>query len=70
MWDQATVLKQIGVISEYLPFPNAVVPESSRSRQYECQVPVAGVEAAQKMLDKNSVTSNEMFGHKMREIEQ
>ncbi|KAL2811094.1 hypothetical protein BJX63DRAFT_433654 [Aspergillus granulosus] len=66
-WDQATVLRQLGILPDYLPFPYSV-PSSTAGEgaQLECRVPVAGVEAAQKATDKNSVESNQMFEYRVR----
>lgn len=68
-WDQGTVLRQLGLLPDYLPYPyplpNGVTPKSGF--QFEYQVPVAGTEAAGKMRDKDSVPSNEMFSYKVRE---
>ncbi|VUC32422.1 unnamed protein product [Clonostachys rosea] len=68
-WDQGTVLRQLGLLPEYLPFPYALqdgrVPGAGAVLEYK--VPVAGIETAQKMRDRNSVASNEMFDFKVRE---
>ena len=58
-WDQSTVLKQLGMLPEYLPFPHPVAGKAGES--LECKLPVAGVETANKMQDQNSVESNTLF---------
>ncbi|KAG9252967.1 uncharacterized protein F5Z01DRAFT_169635 [Emericellopsis atlantica] len=63
-WDQGTVLRQLGLMPEYLPFPYKV---DGKEGDWEYKVPVGGVEVAEKMRDRNSVQSNEMFGFKIRE---
>ena len=63
-WDQCTVLRQAGLMPEYLPWP-----ETKDGRRLEYRVPTAGVETAQKMRDKNCVPSNEMFGFGVREVQ-
>ncbi|KAL3461367.1 hypothetical protein BJX64DRAFT_160222 [Aspergillus heterothallicus] len=68
-WDQATVLRQLGMLPEYLPFPYAAPSIAGEGAQLECRVPVAGAEAAQKATDKNSVDSNQMFEYRVRERE-
>lgn len=71
MWDQSTVLVQLGLLPEYLPFPYAL-PDGTEPRpgmKFEYRVPAAGVETTVKMLDKNGVESNEMFAFKVREVE-
>lgn len=68
-WDQATVLKQLGLLPEYLPFPYAVdgqVPEANSKLEYK--LPVAGAYQASKLVDESSVPSNEMFDFKIRVI--
>jgi carboxymethylenebutenolidase len=67
-WDQGTVLRQLGLLPEYLPFPhplpNGKQPTPGKTVEY--RVPVAGVDAANKMRDRNSVQSNTMFDFKIR----
>ncbi|KAJ5642854.1 NTF2-like protein [Penicillium longicatenatum] len=65
-WDQGTVLRQLGILPDYLPSPFSI--PGSLNRQ-EWQVPVSGLEAAQKMIDRNSVPSNGMFAYHLRDIE-
>jgi carboxymethylenebutenolidase len=67
-WDQGTVLAQLGLMPQYLPFPYPVQGQKEGSR-LEFRVPVLGVETASKMRDRNSVASNEMFSYKVREVE-
>lgn len=64
-WDQGTVLRQLGLLPEYLPFPHAL-PDGKKG-EWEYKVPVLGIEVAEKMRDRNAVKSNEMFGFQMRE---
>lgn len=69
-WDQGSVLRQLGLLPEYLPFPYPL-PEgsgSSSGSQVEYRVPVAGIAIANKMRDRNGGPSNEMFDYKVREI--
>ncbi|TLS26591.1 hypothetical protein PpBr36_04198 [Pyricularia pennisetigena] len=69
-WDQGTVLRQLGLMPEYLPFPYPMpdgrTPEPGK--QFEYRVPVAGVETANKMRDRNSVSSNDMFEFRVRQV--
>lgn len=58
-WDQGTVLRQLGLLPEYLPFPGT---------QLEYRVPVAGIETSSKMVDENSCASNEMLDYQVREV--
>lgn len=66
-WDQGTVLAQLGLIPQYLPFPYPVEGQKEDGG-YEYRVPVAGIETAMKMKDRNSVVSNEMFQYRIRKV--
>lgn len=66
-WDQGTVLAQLGLIPQYLPFPYPVAGQKEGAK-YEYRVPVTGLDTAAKMRDRNSVASNEMFSYKVREV--
>ncbi|KAL4897632.1 hypothetical protein BDV59DRAFT_197910 [Aspergillus ambiguus] len=69
-WDQATVLVQLGVLPEYLPYPYAL-PDGrtpSPGKKFEILVPSAGVETVKKMRDKNSIPSNHLFEGGIREV--
>ena len=67
-WDQTTVLIQLGLLPEYLPYPYDI-PGRKRGegKRFEYRVPGAGRETAQKLRDKNSVPSNEMLKGGIRE---
>ena len=69
-WDQATVLVQLGLLPEYLPFPRRMPDgkEPALGKRLEVRVPAAGFETATKMLDKTGVRSNEMLGYKVRDV--
>lgn len=70
-WDQATVLRQLGLLPEFLPYPYAL-PEGegvSLGAKVEYRVPTAGIDTANKMRDRNSVSSNELFTFKVRTSE-
>ena len=58
-WDQASVLKQLGMLPDYLPFPHTV--PGHEGKKLECKVPAAGVETAMKLQSQRSVESNELF---------
>ncbi|KAL2816412.1 hypothetical protein BDW59DRAFT_175787 [Aspergillus cavernicola] len=66
-WDQATVLIQLGLLPEYLPFPyalpNGKVP--SQGKKFEYRVPAAGVETALKLGNEHLVPSNGMLEFKV-----
>lgn len=69
-WDQGTVLRQIGLLPEWLPFPYPL-PDgktAAEGKRVEYRLPVTGIETAQKMRDRNSVPSNAMFEFTTREV--
>ncbi|KAH8719253.1 hypothetical protein GQ44DRAFT_809483 [Phaeosphaeriaceae sp. PMI808] len=69
-WDQSTVLRQLGLLPEYLPFPyplpNGDTP--APGKMFEYVVPVAGIDTANKMRDRNSVQSNMVSDFKIRQV--
>ncbi|KAG9235173.1 carboxymethylenebutenolidase [Amylocarpus encephaloides] len=70
-WDQASVLVQLGLMPQYLPFPYDL-PDGTKpapGKRFEYQVPAAGLETARKLLDRSSVPSNQMFEHQVREVD-
>lgn len=70
-WDQATVLVQLGLMPEYLPFPYPLADGRlpSQGKKFEYRVPAAGVETAEKLVDESAVASNEMFKFQVREVD-
>lgn len=74
-WDQASVLQQLGLLPEYLPFPypipdgNGGERRPAKGKRFEYRVPAAGGETATKMVDEASVVSNEMLGFEVREVD-
>lgn len=80
-WDQGTVLRQLGLMPEYLPFPYPIPPESGKEGaragqdgataaggSVEYRVPVTGIDTAKKLRDRNSAPSNAMFDYKIRRV--
>ncbi|KAK7985609.1 carboxymethylenebutenolidase [Apiospora saccharicola] len=61
-WDQGTLLRQLGLLPEYLPFPYPMASAQPGER-FEYRVPVADVESASKLRDESSVDSNAMLGY-------
>lgn len=57
-WDQAGLLRQLGILPDSLPLP-AWLADGATGKALK--LPVAGKEAAEKMRDKNAVESNELF---------
>jgi carboxymethylenebutenolidase len=68
-WDQGTVLAQLGLMPEYLPFPYPLGGgrRPTPGQRIEYRVPVAGIQTANKTRDRNSVPSNQMFSFRIRE---
>ncbi|KAJ5156846.1 hypothetical protein N7492_009649 [Penicillium capsulatum] len=69
-WDQATVLVQLGLLPEYLPFPYPL-PDGTRphpGNRFEYRVPAAGVESADKLQNEHQVASNAMLEYKIRQV--
>ncbi|KAF5333576.1 hypothetical protein D9611_002291 [Ephemerocybe angulata] len=55
-WDQATVLKQAGILPTYVPYPT---PEGN---VHSLRLPVAGAESAEMLVDESKGKSNAMLG--------
>ncbi|RDW65690.1 uncharacterized protein DSM5745_09429 [Aspergillus mulundensis] len=70
-WDQATVLIQLGLLPEYLPFPYPLADGRTPApgKRFEYRVPAAGVETANKLQDEHTVPSNGMFEFEVREVD-
>jgi carboxymethylenebutenolidase len=70
-WDQASVLAQLGLLPQYLPFPYPVPDrgsgEGQDAQKFEYRLPVAGLQSASKLRDKNAVPSNQMFEFGIRQ---
>lgn len=64
------MLQQLGLLPEYLPFPYPLPKEmaATADKSYEYRLPVAGIETAHKMRDRNAGPSNEMFKFEIREV--
>ncbi|KAM7186703.1 hypothetical protein V8F20_011275 [Naviculisporaceae sp. PSN 640] len=68
-WDQGTVLRQLGLLPEYLPFPYPIPGvDQNGSGKYEYRVPVGGIETSRKLADETSEPSNAMLEYKVREV--
>ncbi|KAH8904910.1 hypothetical protein BR93DRAFT_969748 [Coniochaeta sp. PMI_546] len=66
-WDQLTVLFQLGLMPEYLPFPYPVRGHPASGKKLEYRVPGAGHEVSDKLVDESAVPSNGMFRFAVRE---
>ncbi len=65
------MLRQLGLLPEYLPFPY-VLPDGRtprKGKRFEYRVPTAGAETAMKLVDESSVESNAMFKFDIREVD-
>lgn len=64
------MLKQMGLMPEYLPFPYPVDGRKpGPGKSFEYKVPTAGIEVTKKLVDERSVESNEMFEFGIREVD-
>lgn len=70
-WDQATVLIQLGLMPEYLPFPYPLADGRTPApgKKFEYRVPAGGAETADKLVDETAVPSNAMFEFAVREVD-
>ena len=65
-WDQVTLLVQLGLMPQYLPFPYPIDGQKDGA-SFEYRVPVTGIDTATKLRDRNSVASNAMFDYQVRQ---
>ncbi|PYI11747.1 hypothetical protein BO78DRAFT_358428 [Aspergillus sclerotiicarbonarius CBS 121057] len=71
-WDQATVLMQLGLLPEWLPFPYELPGGKTPApgKKFEVRTPAAGVQTAEKLRDETAVESNGMMmGDGVREVD-
>ncbi|KAM3414772.1 hypothetical protein BST61_g9923 [Cercospora zeina] len=67
--DQPTVLAQLGLLPEYLPFPYALEGVAAcAGKKLEFRVPATGADTAGKLRHKDHCQSNEMLEFKVREV--
>ncbi|KAH7086725.1 hypothetical protein FB567DRAFT_526108 [Paraphoma chrysanthemicola] len=69
-WDQATVLKQLDLLPEYVPFKGEIdgkAPDSGK--RFEVKLPVVGVEGSRKLVDEGCEESNALMGTKWRVVD-
>jgi carboxymethylenebutenolidase len=70
-WDQATVLVQLGLMPEYLPFPYTIDGRTpAPGKRFEVKVPAGGYEIANKLVDESGFPSNGMFENGAREVDE
>jgi carboxymethylenebutenolidase len=69
-WDQATALKQLGLLPEYVPFPYQIEGrEAEEGKRFEVRLPVVGKEGAGKLVDEGCGESNLLMEGKWREVD-
>ncbi|OAL07709.1 NTF2-like protein [Phaeosphaeriaceae sp. SRC1lsM3a] len=66
-WDQGTVLKQLGLLPEFVEFPYQV--EGAEGKRVEVRLPVVGAEGARKLVDESCEESNKLMGKTWRVVE-
>ncbi|KAG6363024.1 hypothetical protein INS49_008119 [Diaporthe citri] len=71
-WDQATVLTQLGLLPPSLPFSIPIRSEQppASGMRFLFQVPAAGVQAAQKLRNKDFCESNKMIEFSLLEVQE
>ncbi|KAI2634840.1 hypothetical protein GGS26DRAFT_526444 [Hypomontagnella submonticulosa] len=71
-WDQATLLRQLGLLPDYLSFPYPIAREETTAtetgKSVEYRLPVAGIETARKLANQSSVESNGMLQYQCRRV--
>lgn len=69
-WDQATALKQLDLLPEFVPFRHAIDgKEAGEGKRFEIKLPVAGRETAAKLVDEGCGESNTLMGKSWREVD-
>lgn len=62
-WEQATVLRQLEILPDHLSYRSSAASQIPGEQvEKQLRLPVAGVDCAVKMADKNSIPSNGMIG--------
>lgn len=69
-WDQATALKQCGLLPEYVRFEGEIDGESAgEGKRWEVKLPVIGAEASRKLADEGCEESNTLMGETWRLVD-
>jgi carboxymethylenebutenolidase len=70
-WDQGTVLKQLGLLPEYVKFPYSIDgKEAPKGKRYEVPLPVVGAEGSRKLVDEGCEESNGLMEKKWRIVDE
>jgi carboxymethylenebutenolidase len=69
-WDQGTVLRQLGLLDEWVRFPYEIEARRPKEgKRFEVRVPVVGMEGGRKLVDEGCEASNELMGEGWREVD-
>lgn len=69
-WDHASLLKQCGLLPEYVPFPYPIAGESCpHGKHFEVRLPVVGPEGSRKLLDEGAEASNALMEGNWRVVQ-
>lgn len=69
-WDQGTVLKQLGLLPEYVPFPYPIDGKAApKGKRYEIALPVVGAEGSRKLVDESCEESNVLMQKSWRIVD-
>lgn len=67
-WDQATALKQLDLLPEFVPFKGSIDGrEAGEGKRFEVRLPVVGKEGAAKLVDEGCGESNTLMGESWRQ---
>ncbi|KAF2035993.1 NTF2-like protein [Setomelanomma holmii] len=68
-WDQATVLKQLDLLPEYVRFKGEIEGKSAgQGKRFEVKLPVVGAEGSRKLVDEGCEESNVLMGKSWRVV--
>ncbi|KNG46587.1 carboxymethylenebutenolidase [Stemphylium lycopersici] len=69
-WDHATLLKQCGLLPEYVTFPYEIEGvDRQEGKKFEVQLPVVGAEGSRKLVDEGCEVSNALMGGQWRVVD-
>lgn len=69
-WDHATLLKQCGLLPDYVPFPYEIKGVTrEQGKRFEVPLPVVGEEGSRKLVDEGSEESNPLMGAQWRVVD-
>lgn len=69
-WDQGTVLKQAGLLPEWVRWEGEIEgKENGKGKRWEVRLPVVGAEGARKAVDEGCEVSNGLMEEGVREVD-